>query len=155
MTWQGPADVLKFAQDAGFRGQDAKVAAAVALVTTRGQDAYEYHYPTTPGLHQVGLWGQNVPDVDKGTQRTYLDPREAARLAYETWVANDRTWDWHACYWADAGAGVLQLVKNLDATSGWKVQAHHLYGPLSTSPLHTEVPSLHDVLNSGPTVGFG
>lgn len=109
-TWNTDA-VIGFVRKAGFTGIPLNQATAIALATSDGDDAY---YVTTdaPGHGPwVGLFGieDNSTQNPKGVK--LLDPVANARLAYNLWRSNGKSWDWSPQYVSGEWKGKLAGVR--------------------------------------------
>lgn len=80
------SDIAGYAQNAGFRGQDAILAVSVALAESGGDPNAVGDLNLTPG-GSVGLWQINLkahPEYDPGQ---LTDPQYNANAAYNVYMA--------------------------------------------------------------------
>jgi hypothetical protein len=129
MTWWGPLQVLTYAQRAGWGGRDAKVATAVALVTSEGADHFHWTHDTTPDVDQRGLWGLDVARIGDEDAHQLYDPMMNAALAYRLWCHYGASWEWHQSYQSTRGTAVRAMLGYLDQGKNWRV------GPTTIHPL--------------------
>lgn len=120
MTWWPPGDVLQFCQKAGWQGEQARQAAAVALASSNGADHHHWCPTDTPGVDQRGLFGLDVQRVDLDEPHTLFDPHANAQAAYGLWAHFGKSWQWHPVYAATNGAAVRAFLLALDTDQGWR-----------------------------------
>jgi hypothetical protein len=121
-TWGG-VEVLEFARQAGFTGDEVKRAACVAYAASQWRDHFESVIPGSPSLDRFGLWGLTLEELDGWSPRSAMNPRMSAEIAYAQWVAAGGTWDWHSIVQAGGGAVLRAAWSTIEAQHLWETRA--------------------------------
>lgn len=98
MTLWSANNVAHFARGAGFVDQTQVDAVALALATTRGDDAWHYVTGFGPSVDQRGLWALDVAKVPWIAGLDLFSPATAASALRRLYEANLATLAWHPSY---------------------------------------------------------
>lgn len=104
MTTLGGQHVLAIMLAAGFRDDDAKAAAAVALAASGWQDHYQLTVPGSPSLDRYGLFALSPDQLDGIPRADWYHVDAQASRARELWESHGRTWEWNSAVAAQGGA---------------------------------------------------
>jgi hypothetical protein len=99
----GKSDLVMLAENAGFQGDDANTAAAIALAESGGNPrAYnpEKQAGNPPGFGSYGLWQINLRAHPQYTASNLYDPSFNATAAFEVYTAQG----WNAWSTYQSGA---------------------------------------------------
>lgn len=80
--------------EAGWRGEDAVVAVALALATSGGDSGYASGTVAGQPPDRIGLWGVSVARYPGLAGFDLTDPIISARTAWKLWHVSEHTWAW-------------------------------------------------------------
>lgn len=98
MTVWDASGIAYFATQAGASRRDALTMTAIAIASSRGDDAYEYQQQPGASVDARGLWALDVVAHPEFDRLDLFDPQINARAAWSLHLAASRLWTMFPAY---------------------------------------------------------